>query len=146
MSDYEQLENTAEWLWELYHEFDGEELEIHKHIEMLRLSLQNPDYNDVSRKMIGNEIDALMDMVIVDADWASMPADDEGAKAEELISNLRGYGITFSPALPGYYFVQRLGGVRYEVRSSFATEGKSLGSILEKVIVDRAASDCQRDK
>lgn len=138
MSDYEQLENVAEWLWELYHDYDSEEFKIHEYIEMLKLSLQNPDYSEISRKVIKDEIDNLTNMVIVDADWASMPSDSEGATTEERIRSLRDCNITFCPALPGYCFIQQLGGIRYEVRSSFATEGKSLENILEDTIVGRA--------
>lgn len=138
MSDYEQLENVAEWLWELYHEYDSGELKIHEHIEMLKLSLQNPDYSEMSRKVIKDEIDDLTNMVIVDADWSSMPADDKGATAEERIRSLRDYNISFFPVQPGYCFAKKISGVCYEVRSAFAEEGKSLESILEDTIVGRA--------
>ncbi len=144
MSDYEQLENVAEWLWELYHEYDSGELIIHEHIEMLKLSLQNPDYSEMSRKVIKDEIDDLTNMVIVDADWASMPADDKGATAEERIRSLRDYNISFFPVQPGYCFAKKISGVCYEVRSSFALEGKSLESILEDTIVGRAM-DCHQE-
>lgn len=145
--DYEMAE-TKGWLDFIHDEYRTGYLAAGDFEEKLEQALEKESYPEV-REAIKEFTDNVANTVLenkLEDEWGNMPTDDKGATAKELISNLRGYGITFSPALPGYYFVQQFGGVRYEVRSSFTTEGKSLGSILEKVIVDRAASDCQRDK
>lgn len=75
----------------------------------------------------------------VEAEWAEMPADDEGAPVEEAIQNLCDYNIAFFPTKPGYYYTHEIGGTHYDVRSSFTDDGKKLERILENIIVERSA-------
>ena len=78
------------------------------------------------------------------AEWAGMPSDSKGISSEEIIHNLSDYNIAFFPVAPGYYSTHKISGVHYDVRSSFIDEGKSLESLLENVIIERATKANQR--
>lgn len=73
----------------------------------------------------------------IENEWANMPPDD-GGPAQEIVRNLRVYNIFFFPATSGYYTIQKIGGICYEIRSSFEDSGKSMKRVLEDIIVDRA--------
>lgn len=79
--------------------------------------------------------------IYLEREWADMPPDDKSISAGGIIKNLRDYNIAFFPVAPSYYSAHKIGGVHYDVRSSFGDRGKNLKSILESIIVEKSAKD-----
>ena len=131
---------TQLWLDELPYEYYEGEITASSWEAKLEKALENeayPEIRDVIQEAIDNTAN-IFTLVRLNAEWADMPSDDSGVSAEEIIRSLYDYDISFFPVRPGYYLAKKISGTRYEVRSSFSFEGKSLESILEDTIVGRA--------
>lgn len=142
--DYDMTE-TKGWLSFIHDEYHAGYLSASLFEEKMEQALERaiyPEVRDMVKEFINKVANTVTENKLED-EWGDMPADNEGATTEERIRSLRDCNITFCPALPGYCFVQQLGGIRYEVRSSFSFEGKSLESILEDTIVGRAMDSYQ---
>lgn len=136
---------TQLWLDELPYEYYTGEITASSWEAKLEEALENETYPEI-RDVIQEAIDNTANIFTLDrlnAEWADMPSDDSGVSAEEIIRSLYDYDISFFPVRPGYYLAKKISGIRYEVRSSFATEGKSLENILEDTIVGRAMDSFQ---
>ena len=136
---------TQLWLDELPYEYYEGEITASSWEAKLEKALENeayPEIRDVIQEAIDNTAN-IFTLVRLNAEWADMPSDDSGVSAEEIIRSLYDYDISFFPVRPGYYLAKKISGTRYEVRSSFSFEGKSLESILEDTIVGRAMDSYQ---
>nr|WP_300834400.1 hypothetical protein [uncultured Acetatifactor sp.] len=143
--DYEMRE-TRGWLESTHNEYREGYITASRFEERLEQTLKREIYPEV-RDMIKEFSDNVAYIFVeykLENEWADMPSDDTGTSAEETIRSLRDYNISFFPVRQGYYFEKKISGIRYEVRSSFALEGKSLESILEDTIVGRAM-DCHQE-